>query len=187
MRIWKVSTGSVIKTFESHEDIRSVTFSLDGEMVISGSYDRTIRIWDVQTGCLRHILRGHTDAINCVAFLGNAQIASCGWHKTIRVWDADTGDSHHVLEPDMGPIHALLSLANGKKLAICAARGVQIWHSNHAELLETLVQYTEGIYASSVATSSIGQHLVAGFRDGAVWIWDLKTGMLQQTLQTVPL
>ncbi|KAL4982172.1 quinon protein alcohol dehydrogenase-like superfamily [Aspergillus falconensis] len=185
VRIWKVSTGSVIKTFEGHEDIvRSVTFSLDGKMVISGSYDRTIRIWDVQTGCLRHILRGHTDSIKSVAFLGNSQLVSCGWDKTIRFWDANTGDSHHVLEPDMGPIHAIIPLANGERLAIGAARGVQIWHSKHAELLATLVQCAEGIEVSSLATSSNGRHLVAGFRDGAVRIWNPETGIVQQILQT---
>ncbi|KAL4996715.1 WD40-repeat-containing domain protein [Aspergillus recurvatus] len=185
VRIWEVSTGSVIKTLEGHEDIvRSVTFSSDGKMVISGSYDRTIRIWDVQTGFLRHILRGHTDAIKCVVFLGSAQLASCGWDETVRVWDANTGDSHHVLEPDMGPIFALSSLANGEKLAIGAVRGVQIWHSEHAELLGTLVQCTESIHVSSLATSSNGRHLVAGFRDGAVRIWNAETGIVQQILQT---
>jgi WD40 repeat protein len=46
----------------------SVAFSRDGQQIVSGSYDRTVRLWDAATGTLQQILEGYTASVDSVAF-----------------------------------------------------------------------------------------------------------------------
>ena len=56
-RLWDVGTGRLLRTLEGHTaEVRSVAFSLDGEVVESGSNDGTVRLWDVNTGDLLRTL-----------------------------------------------------------------------------------------------------------------------------------
>ena len=61
--------GRCLKVLKGHTDfVKSAAFNQEGSLIVSASYDKTIRIWDVQTGeCLR-ILEGHTDFVKSAAF-----------------------------------------------------------------------------------------------------------------------
>ena len=49
IRLWEVATGENIATFWSHPtDIQSLTFSPDGTVLASGSFDGTILLWDMK-------------------------------------------------------------------------------------------------------------------------------------------
>ena len=48
IRLWSVPKGENIATFRGHPtDIQCLTFSLDGTLLASGSYDGTVLLWDV--------------------------------------------------------------------------------------------------------------------------------------------
>ncbi len=51
------------------EGVNSVAYSPNGQYIISGSSDSTIRIWDAETGApVGNPLRGHTDWVRSVAY-----------------------------------------------------------------------------------------------------------------------
>ncbi|KIJ52103.1 hypothetical protein M422DRAFT_156926, partial [Sphaerobolus stellatus SS14] len=86
----------ILEAFQGHTwPVSSVAFSPDGQRIVSGSYDKTIRIWDAQTGTLiGDPLTGHTSLVISVAFSPDGQrirIVSGSSDKTIRIWDAQTG------------------------------------------------------------------------------------------------
>jgi len=53
--LWEVSTGQCLKTLRGHTDkVWSVAFSSDGQTLVSGSQDETVKIWNLKTGeCLK--------------------------------------------------------------------------------------------------------------------------------------
>lgn len=51
VRVWNVDTGDLVgNPFIGHSNCpTSVNFSSDGKIIVSGSYDKTIRVWDAST------------------------------------------------------------------------------------------------------------------------------------------
>jgi WD40 repeat protein len=49
-QIYDIATKRILSTFEGHEDlVISLEFSCDTRLILSGSFDNTVRIWDMQT------------------------------------------------------------------------------------------------------------------------------------------
>jgi hypothetical protein len=48
IHIWDAFTGTKLQPFQGHSnDVWSITFSLDGKHLVSGSKDKTVRIWEL--------------------------------------------------------------------------------------------------------------------------------------------
>ena len=107
--LWDVQTADLLQTFrrpidreipvgvpeELTEDVptdlpanaTSIVFSPDGKILVSGSYDATIRLWDIATGEQLHTLEGHTYSITSVAVSPNGSIIASGsFDGTVLLW-----------------------------------------------------------------------------------------------------
>ena len=77
------------RNLTGHEgDVLSV--ALDGQRIVSGSSDNTIKVWDLETGALLHTLTGHEGSVLSVALDGQ-RIVSGSQDNTVKVWDLETG------------------------------------------------------------------------------------------------
>ena len=87
-------TGSQTAILSGHTSyVWSLTFSLDGTLLVSGSNDETIKLWDVQTGAVVKTLCGHTDRVRSVSISAdNAMIASGSLDRRVCLWNIETGD-----------------------------------------------------------------------------------------------
>ena len=91
-------TGSQTATLSGHTNwVTSLTYSLDGIFLVSGSSDNTIKLWDVQTGGVIKTLRGHTNQVCSVSISADCtMIASASDDRTICLWNVRTGNSHII-------------------------------------------------------------------------------------------
>ena len=93
-------TGAYTSILSEHNDqVRCLTFSLDGALLVSGSNDTTIKLWDTQTGGVIRTFYGHTNYVTSVSIsLDCTTIISGSWDKTIRLWGVSTGECCYIIE-----------------------------------------------------------------------------------------
>jgi len=152
------------------DDVTSVAFSPDGQILASGSTDETIRLWNVNTGELLETIEGHTDDVTSIAFSPDGQILASGsTDETIRLWNAD------IMEADITEMEAevLWNLETGAQI------------EQQTENTEPLLRILEGHEweVTSVAFSPDGQILASGSYDETIRLWNVNAGTLLRTLE----
>ncbi|KAF9067642.1 WD40-repeat-containing domain protein [Rhodocollybia butyracea] len=172
-------------TIESHSgNVRSVTFSPDGNRIASGSSDMTVRVWDAHTGeLIIGPFTGHKKRVNCVAFSCDGEnIVSGSNDKTVCVWDAQTGKIIGV--PLIGHTDIVFSVCfspHGKKIVSASQdKTVRIWDwDEHSEgnVVAMVIEHTTSVRAIAFAPNR-DQLVVSGTMDGLVQVWDTQTGKL---------
>jgi len=82
-----------IHNLDGHQaPVLSVTYSLNGSLIASGSEDKTIRLWDANDGSLVYELTGHTDFVNDLSFSPDGVILASGSSDgTVRFWNIEDG------------------------------------------------------------------------------------------------
>ncbi len=78
--------------------VRSVAYSPDGRLIVSGSADTSLRIWNALSGEELKCLTGHESWIWCTTFSPDGtQIVSGSWDKTVRIWESPADESGAIL------------------------------------------------------------------------------------------
>lgn len=87
-------------------------YSKDGQVIVTGECDGTIRQWDTELMICYKILEGHTGQINAVCISENIEyIISGSEDGTIRFWDQQTEECLLTLEAPTSHKGPVLSLA----------------------------------------------------------------------------
>ena len=83
--------------------VSSVCFSADGNLLVSGSYDKTLKIWSVGSSgnyeC-QSTLTGHNAPVTQVEFIDADTVVSSSNDGTTRAWDVATGTYKAEFEGD---------------------------------------------------------------------------------------
>ena len=71
--------------------VTSVAYSPDGNQIVSGSWDKTIRVWTATTGqCVEGAFQGDTGPVTSVAYSPNGtHIVSVSLDQSIKVWNTE--------------------------------------------------------------------------------------------------
>jgi hypothetical protein len=81
---------TLLLTLTGHKrSVDSVAVSPDGQTLVSGSHDNTIKVWELSTGKLVRTLTSHERWVHSVAISPDGQtLVSGSEDKTIKVWGA---------------------------------------------------------------------------------------------------
>ena len=204
----KLENASVVCTLTGHSNsVNSVAISPDGQILVSGSDDKTIKIWQLSTGEELRILTGHSESVNSVAISPDGQILVSSSHTVvsvrtvvnynseshtavmgnvyntinkIKIWQLSTGQELRTLEGDASVLSLAISPDGQILVSGSADNTIKIWQLSTGEELRTLTGHSESV--NSVAISPDGQILVSGSDDKTITIWDLSTGQKLRTL-----
>ncbi|MHC5775663.1 nSTAND1 domain-containing NTPase [Nostoc sp.] len=167
-----------------HEDnVSSVAISADGETIVSGGNDGTVRLWNLQGQTLAEPLRGHEGYVSSVAISADGEtIVSGGYDGTVRLWNLQGQTLAEPLRGHEGSVNSVAISADGETIVSGGNDGtVRLWNLQGQTLAEPLRGH-EG-YVSSVAISADGETIVSGGNDGTVRLWNLQGQTLAEPLR----
>ena len=122
-------------TMTTNSLITCIALSENGDFIVSGSGDQSVRVWDAKTGDQLRELQGHTGFVTSVAFSpdGN-QIVSGSRDQSVRVWDAKTGDQLRELQGHTGLVASVAFSPDGNQIVSGSLdRSVRVWDVSATE------------------------------------------------------
>jgi guanine nucleotide-binding protein subunit beta-2-like 1 protein len=150
-------------------------------LIVSASWDKTVKVWSLQTCKLYHTLAAHTGYVNTVTVSPDGSLcASGGKDGTAMLWDLKDGKRLYNLEAG-STINALTFSPNRYWLCAAAGGAIKIWDLETKTEVDSLTVESHSqigpkatpISCTSLAWSSDGNTLFAGYTDGIIRVWGI--------------
>lgn len=163
--------------------VRSVAFTKDGKLLVSGGHDNTVRIWNPETGESVKTLRGHDSEVRATAFSPDGLwVVSASHDNHARLWNVEGYAESRVLQGKWlrGHDDAIMAVGfapDGSRIITASRdRTARSWDSLTGK---PLLSFEEGhaFLASTAVFSPDGKKLFTAAVDGTTRSWDLTTGV----------
>ncbi len=180
-RLWNATTGKVERSLEGHDgQVIAGTFRPDGDQLATSGVDLSIKLWNPRTGALVHDLRGpHKESAYALFYTRDgSSLVNIGWDRVISVWDTRRGKLRFALR---GQMRASLS-PDDQRLAVVPFEGTSaaVVDMRTGRRIHKLSQHEGRVV--KVDYSPTGAQIATTGDDGAVKLWDARTGALVHTL-----
>ncbi|MDZ8054957.1 MAG: eIF2A-related protein [Aulosira sp. ZfuVER01] len=164
---------------EGHQDVvQSVSFSPDGKILATASYDNTVKLWRLD-GSLIKTLKGHTKPVISVAFSSDSQmIASASQDGTVRLWQRD-GNLIGSFKAHQDSVLSVAFSPDGQTIATASKdKTAKLWRVN-GQPITTLTGHDKSV--RQVRFSPDGNRIITISNDKTLKFWQ-RDGKPLQTL-----
>jgi len=155
------------------QGLSSASFSKDGKLVLTSSYDKTARIWDATTGTLLRTFV-HGTEVQCAAFSPSGErVVTGGRDGSVKVWNTSTSQARSVLKEGGGSVSSVAFSPDGQLILIHTADNIsRLWDMQSGHLL---ANYESDCEVAMDSFSPNGKFVVTA-RNATSYLWDIETG-----------
>ena len=174
----------ILDTLTGHQGlVKRVSYSPDGQLLATSSWDGTAKLWDVESHALLRTFSGHQGFVQDVAFSPDlSRLATGGADGLVIVWDVTSGERLLTLEghgTNTVAFHqGVMVVKYAPDGSLIATGGtdstVRLWDAASGEALKILEGHTSAVMG--LAFSPDGARIATGDWDGNGIIWDIATG-----------
>ncbi|KAJ6660463.1 hypothetical protein lerEdw1_017887 [Lerista edwardsae] len=168
IRIMNVNLGKTVSPIiRGHAgSIRAIYINEQKGIILSGSFDLSIRMWSIFSGACVKMFNGHSGSITCLDVHKN-KFVSGARDRTAKLWDIETGKCMKTFK-HKGIVWAA-KMNDMHVVSACDKGEVKVWHVGTFTLIKTL----EGHLGPVKCLSFDEWHLVTGSNDGYVLGWSM--------------
>ena len=150
-----------------------------GDIVVSGSYDCTVRVWRISSGDCLHRLEGHKSKIYSVALdQKRNRCISGSMDHTVKIWSIETGTMLFNLEGHTSLV-GLLELNDDLLVSASADSTLRIWDPATGQCRKVLSSHT-----GAITCFQHDRHKIISGSDRHLKIWDTQNDFCERNLLT---
>ena len=151
-----------------------MAFHSEGNILVSGSYDSTVRFWDLRsssnTSCIQ-VLREARDSISSIK-VHDCQILCGSVDGCIRLYDVRAGQM--IQDSITFPItHVSFSSDKNCILASSLDGTIRLLDKDSGELLNDYSGHCNNQYKISSCLDNTDAYVLSGSEDNLIYVWDL--------------
>jgi WD40 repeat protein len=164
----------IVQTFRGHGDsVYTVALTPDGQRLVTGSFDNSVRLWDLASGKELKVFggpQGHTKMVNAVAVSSDGSaVISGGVEPSLKVWDLP-GNTPYKTFPQAEGVTRIALSPQGNKLALATVGG-KVIVVDPADFKEQAA-FDAGSSESLVVAAN-GAPILSGGSDGRLAVLDV--------------
>uniref|UniRef100_A0A0C3TKW7 Anaphase-promoting complex subunit 4 WD40 domain-containing protein n=1 Tax=Guillardia theta (strain CCMP2712) TaxID=905079 RepID=A0A0C3TKW7_GUITC len=183
VRLWRMD-GECLRVLRGHSEwVYSLSFSPSGELLVSASFDGSLRVWDVSNGkCVRVMRAGGINFLACSFDPLGTFIAAASSDKLIRFFRLSDGEVSRTLRGHEKEVTCLSFHPSDRLLASgsldCSLR---LWSTKSGEQLRVLGGRAQAkVWCCSFSPS--GHLLASGGSDSVIRLWRVEDGEVVSSL-----
>ncbi|HEX3073161.1 MAG TPA: T9SS type A sorting domain-containing protein [Ignavibacteriales bacterium] len=172
--------SDIMRIIDAHSaTIRSIDFNHDGEHIVSGSEDGTVKIWNINNGSLVRKIDGNINSKNYAVFSPDGQYLA--YSSSQNTYITRLSDSSLISTIDLqGAAHLAFS-PDGNNLATVLFSSVENWSVNDGGFIREFGNPSDLWYYHAIAFSPDGQYIAGG--GSQFKLWQVSDGSLIRTFQ----
>jgi WD40 repeat protein len=176
-----VSTGKTLATLRHPHWVRTVAFSPDGKLLLTGCEDMGVRLWDAEGGRLLGEPLWDQGPVTALAFSPDGQTIVSGsyYHGTARLWDVPTRRQRGLLPHRDHVVGAAFTPDNRTIATACWDGAARLWDTATGKPIGQPLRQQREVRA--VAFSPDGRSLLTGSFDGTCRLWEVPAPVAGDT------
>ena len=130
--------------------VDSCAWSPDGQRLLSGSWDTSLKVWDAASGECLLTLSGHASSVEACAWSPDSQrLLSGSWDTSLKVWDAASGECLLTLSSHTSSVEACAWSPDGQRLLSSSIdSSLRMWDASSGQCAWSGHVFPEGQTAS---------------------------------------
>jgi len=171
IKIWSFESKLCLKTLAGHLAAVRCFTSVNNNLLVSGSSDKTIKLWNLSRGKCVQTFIGHSSSVIVVEIFSKEKLISGSADGFIKIWDL-LGNCIHTFSKSSHCIRSIFVFSSDKILFSTDSGDINLWCLVDNHIIKTF----NGHKQSSLIQKLSNETFISCSIDKTIRSWDLVTG-----------